>query len=297
MELFSLSKQIGDDKFVGGVVYLVYGSDQQVKVELLRRNIDYETVIHPSYEEAERVFSTETEDILSKELKATIIFPKSYYLLYDDPRSAKKGKWSIPNYSTLHISNSKVFFIIGDPYEDTKELEEFYANLKGGSFYELKLPEDRFPLTNIRQQKSGLEAIDSYTRLIEDLVSRRTESWRAINRNNFYRLFGSKDKCPVINSLYWHPSHKCRDLIPWLSPFVTQLRNERRQHPGDRLGMFALWVKRASTVWSEPYRKGLVWLNFRGKDILLFNPSQKAIEQYPLYLHQKNKNKNKITKN
>lgn len=291
MGLDEIPKLINDDKIRGGIVYLVYGSDQQIKLELLRRGIPYEALIHPSYEEVERVFATESNDLFEDQLRATIIIPKSYKLIDDNPRTGKKGKWSIPNYTNIRIAQSHIFFVIGDPYEETKELKSFYDGLKGGIFYELKLPEPRFPLTELRHSEITLENPDLFTRLMKDLLANRVDSWRSLNRNQFYRFLGTPNKCPLINSLYWHPTYKCRDLIPWLNPFITQLRKERWQHPGDKLGLFARWVQRASTIWAEDFSKGLFWMTFRGKDILLFNPSQQAIENYPKYLRQKVKNK------
>jgi hypothetical protein len=286
-----------DLEFTPGKVYLVVGSDQQIKLELRKRGISYRFLYHPSYGEVEEAFAEDHEDPFSTSLEAVVIIPKSYKTTRD--RTAHPD--AVPNYQKLIVSPRKIGFIVGNPYQKTNELSDYYKKLQGGQFEKLVLPNgyapeapesyQRFPLTFVKQQEapSGdfIEG-ELFKRKMKSLGTKEgIADWFSIRRSEFYLMFLEREKsCVFIDKLFFDEDYKCRDLIPWLSPFVTRLNKERWNKPGNLLGRFALWVYRTRVLWKESFKEGLKWISSNNRSILIFNPSKEAVNRYWDYLEE-----------
>lgn len=288
-----------DTALTPGTIYLVYGSDQQVKLELMRRGIPYSLLYRPSYEEMEQAFADGGDGFLSDGIDALIVFPASFKTINDKPLRPE-DRQAVPNYQMLQVSSQRIIFIVGDPEATTTDLKSFYKKLEGGQFVSLIMPEgygiegtppewNRFPLGWVRQSQWSGEPSDEDlgNRLIGMLgTGEGIQTWRGITRNVYYRLFQEREgkAASIIRLLQYSPDYKCRDLTPWLSPFLNRLNHETWTHPGNLLGRFALWVYRATHKWQRPYRDGLKRISLSGRRQLIFSPSAEAARQFPDYL-------------
>jgi len=283
-----------------GQIYLIYGSDQQIKIHLWKRKISYQLLVYPTYYEVEQALAHSSYGPLDKSVDALIILPKTYKVIHNR-KPKEEDKHSIPNYQKLQVSSRRIVFIIGDPYDNPPELKQFYKKLEGGVFKSLVLDgENRFPLSQ-KRSLYRLEDGDSdlFESLIESLHTKRGVSrWRSINRNEFYRLFKMIDGglSPFEKMLFSRSEYACRDLYPWVLPFIHRLNKEKWQYPGELLGLFALWVYRCKALWSEPYQEGLKSLKSTNSGYyLVFNPSLQAKRtflRYSIYNEDRCKNHN-----
>lgn len=274
-----------------GFIYLIYGSDQQIKIHLWKKEIPYQLLIHPTYYEVEQAIAECSYGPFDSRTDALIIIPKSYKVIHNR-KPKEEDKHSIPNYQKLQVSPKRIVFIVGDPYETSPELKQFYKKLEGGVFKSLVLDEeDRFPLSWMRHFSSPTEEeSDLFESLMKSLFKKEgVDQWRGINRNEFYRLFQTIDGdfSSFERLLFSRSEYACRDLHPWISPFIYWLNQERWQYPGELLGLFALWVYRCGTLWKEPYEEGLKKLKGNTSYYLVFNPSLKAKRSFFRYLTSK----------
>lgn len=279
-----------------GYIYLVYGSDQQIKIELKRKSIPYSILYEPTFDVVEQLLIEPEEDIFSTSLRGLIIFPKTYKVL-NDRKPSETDQYVIPNYQKLQVSSKLITFIIGDPYYNTKELKDFYKKLEGGRFVSLilnqdnSLPEDyqRFPISYWRQynKESYLSESDLFEELMNVLGTKEgIFRWKSISRQEFYRIFLEQDgfASPFTRLLHSKSSWACRDLAPWLGLVLTRLNKERWACPGELLGRFALWVYRASSLWAKPYQDGIKRIQNSQYNLLVFNPSNLSKIKYQSYI-------------
>lgn len=288
---------------VPGTIYLVYGSDQQVKLELKKRGIPYQVLYEPTYEQMESEFKNgpSVELFDSQTVDALLIFPKQFKAI-NDRKVKPEDRHVVPNYQQMIVSDRRICFVIGDPHNyHPKDLKAFYKKLEGGKFVSLVMPDgygiggtpeewNRFPITYARDGDCPAELSDQT--LGESLIAelgtwKGVRQWRGVPRRHFYRLFLERGAgcANIISLLAYSRDYRCRDLIPWISPFLNRLNNESGWiRPGDLLGPFALWVYRASTRWAQPYQDGLKRLSFSGRKQLIFAPSTEAVDQYCRYL-------------